>query len=117
MTPTQRTLQQLRREGWQAAVVEKWIPQAKRRLDLFGIGDVLAIRDGETLLVQATSASNHAARRTKALESDVLPLWLAGPGRSFEVWSWSKRGPRGGRKTWEVRRERLTAAERGVETG
>jgi hypothetical protein len=43
MSPTARSLKKLRKEGWTASVVEKWIPQVKRRRDCFGF-DVLACK-------------------------------------------------------------------------
>jgi hypothetical protein len=81
---------------------------AKVRVDLFGIGDILAVRAGEPpLLVQATSGTNHSARVTKALAQPALPVWLL-TGALFQVWSWAKRGPRGKAKVWQCRRQPLT---------
>lgn len=72
MSPTQRTLKRLREAGYRAAVVEKWNPHAKLRQDLFGCVDVLAIGNGETVAVQATSYSNVASRVSKLTDSDAL---------------------------------------------
>jgi hypothetical protein len=106
MSPTARSLQHLRELGYQAKVVEKWNPFAKIRQDLFG-GDLLALKAGEpVLIIQATSGSNHAARRTKLEEEGFVALWK-GAGAVLEVWSWAKQGPRGRRKVWQVRREAL----------
>ena len=105
-SPTARTLERLRAEGYDAEVVEKTIPRCFIKKDLFGFIDIIAIRRGETIGVQATSGSNHAARRTKAQASPLLAKWLDA-GNHFEVWSWAK--PKTGR-TWEVRRERVTPA-------
>ena len=106
MTPTARSLAELRRLGWTGEVVEKWIPQAKIRRDLFGIFDIVAITPDGLLGIQCTSGSNHASRVHKVQESDALPKWL-GAGCHAEVWSWSKRGERGKRKLWVLRREEL----------
>lgn len=57
-SPTQRSLKHLRKAGYLAGVVEKWIPQIKRRQDLFGFIDIIAVKEGEVLAVQATSGSN-----------------------------------------------------------
>jgi hypothetical protein len=106
-SPTSRTLNLLRNTGWIAAIAESWIPHANLRRDLFGLFDIVAIHPGQqgTLGVQTTSASNHSARRTKLLESAVLPIWLKA-GNAAEVWSWSQRDGK-----WEVRREALTLAD------
>ena len=107
-SPTARTLEVLRDEGWIAAVVEHWNPHARCRQDLFGFIDVLAIWGPNTLAVQATSGANHANRRAKLLSEKLRPTvrgWLNGGTRSLEVWSWAKRGARGERKVWQCRKE------------
>ena len=69
MSPTQRSLAHLRKLGYLAEVVEKRVPKVFITRDLFGFIDVLAIREGEVLGVQATSGSNVAARVTKIAEA------------------------------------------------
>lgn len=109
-TPTQRTLAAARELGWHGAVVEKWNHFVKRRQDLMGCIDVILWRDGSdgVLGVQATSGTNHAARvskiRTLLGEREDLRQWLMA-GNRVEVWSWSKMGKAGKRKTWTLRRE------------
>lgn len=106
MSPTQRSLAHLKELGYAAKVVEKWNPFAKIRQDLFG-GDVLALKSGEpVLVVQATSGANHAARRVKLAEAGFITLWKES-GAVLEIWSWAKRGPRGKRKVWQLKREAL----------
>lgn len=56
-SPTQRSLAHLRSLGYRVAVVERWNPHARIRQDLFGVLDLLAVRDGEILGVQTTNAS------------------------------------------------------------
>lgn len=69
-SPTQRSLKYLRGEGYLADVVEKWIPGANIRRDLFGFIDILAIREAEIVGVQATSGGNVSARVSKIAEHD-----------------------------------------------
>ena len=88
-SPTTRTLALLRKDGWTAAVVEKWNPHARIRQDLFGIIDVLAVRDGDTLGVQCTSASNVSSRVQKITDSDALPR-LREAGWLVVVHGWRK---------------------------
>lgn len=87
--PTQRTLEYLRAEGYMAAVVEKWNPHARLRQDLFGVIDVIAIRDGETLAVQATSGDHVAERVTKIADSDATPK-IRAAGWRIVVHGWRK---------------------------
>ena len=102
MTPTGRTLNKLRLTGWTCQTVEQWIPRLNIRRDLWGVGDVLAMREGSAvLLVQCTSGTNISARIAKAVSEPRLRTWLA-TGQRFEVWGWAKRGR--GRKVWAVRK-------------
>jgi hypothetical protein len=122
VTPTQRTVAECKRRGWPVQNVEQTIriPGGRTfKRDLFGIIDLIAIvpadleckllGNGFIVGIQTTSGSNnHALRRHKALAQPRLKQWIDAGGR-FEVWSWSKQGPRGKRKTWQLRIERITA--------
>lgn len=88
-SPTARTLERLRKEGWLPWVVEKWIPQTRTRSDLFGFIDVLAIRGGETLAVQATSRSN-VSSRVKKIGDHTNVAAVREAGWRIEVWGWGK---------------------------
>lgn len=112
-SPTARSLAEARDLGYEAEVVEKTIriPGGRTfKRDLFGVIDILAVSATETLGIQASDGSNHSHRREKALESKKLAVWLAGPARRFEVWTFRKGGARGKRKTWVLRREEITLA-------
>jgi hypothetical protein len=117
-SPTARTLQWLRKEGFTAESTEKWIPVPKHpgggiRRDLFGCIDIVAIQGCKLLGIQSTSGGNHNARVLKAMAEPKLAEWLA-TGALFEVWSWTKKGARGKRKTWQVRVEQLHRFENGA---
>jgi hypothetical protein len=106
MSPTQRSLAHLKALGYTAKVVEHWNQYAKIRQDLFGV-DILALKPGELVLaIQATTGTNHAARRTKLEAEGFITLWKQS-GAVLEIWSWTQAGPRGKRKTWTLRREAL----------
>lgn len=102
-----RTLLALRRAGFTAAVVERWIPHTTHRRDLFGVADVLGVHPTrrEFLLVQCTTAGHVAHRLAKARESPELAAWLRAGGQ-FEVWGWVNRAGR-----WQVRRVALSAGD------
>lgn len=118
-SPTTRSLELLRREGFIAAVVERWNtfagPPDKKckecgknqigvRQDLFGVFDIIAVHPQLriTLVVQTTSGSNMAARRHKLNASGEVLVCMAA-GWKIEIHAWSKRA--NGR--FEVNRERL----------
>jgi hypothetical protein len=67
-SPTQLSLAWLKKEGYLAEVVEKWIPGANIRKDLWGWCDIVAIRDEETVAVQCTSWDNISSRCKKIAE-------------------------------------------------
>lgn len=104
MSPTQKCLAELRREGYVVAIVEKFNSFVKIRQDMFGFIDILAIRPGEILGVQASAATDHQKHVRKCKAHPNLPHWLAAGGK-FEVWSIRKSGARGKRKVWTIRRE------------
>jgi len=56
------------------AVVEKWNPHARIRQDLFGILDLVAIKEGETLGVQTTTLGNVSSRLDKITQSEATPI-------------------------------------------
>jgi hypothetical protein len=69
-SPTARSLEHLRKQGYTAEVVERWIPGANIRKDLYGFIDILAINDTEVLGVQTTSGDHVAERVAKIAEHD-----------------------------------------------
>lgn len=127
-SPTQRTLARLRETGWTAEVVERWNHSSKRRHDLFGCMDILAVKPIEeirfceakpifksgVLGIQATSTSNISSRKSKCLAEPRLRDWLAA-GAEFEIWGWALRGKRGKRKTYQLRRLYAVLLPSGVE--
>ena len=103
MSPTQRTLAMLRKDGWTAAVVERFNPHAKVRQDLFGFIDLVAVRPDHpgVLAVQACVTGDQSKRLAKIAEEPRARTWLAA-GNPIQVIGWAKRGARGKRKTWTV---------------
>ena len=69
----------LRETGYTVDVCEFYDYHGGRRHDLFGIGDLIAVRDSETTLVQVTDITHVANRVTKIQASPHLDaLRLAG---------------------------------------
>jgi hypothetical protein len=102
-SPTQRSLEKLRSEGWTAQVVERWNQWAKVRQDLFGFIDILCLSPSKGILgVQTTSGSNVSARLAKIKAEPKAGIFLAAGGKIM-IHGWAKQGPRGSRKTWVCR--------------
>jgi hypothetical protein len=104
-SPTALTLQECRKRGWPATKVEYWNHAAKRRIDLFGFGDILAL-DGKpgSLIIQATTKANMSARCNKIERSTEAHAWLQAENR-IQVWGWWKRPMKKGSKKliWAVK--------------
>lgn len=97
MSPTQRSLKLMRERGLHAEVVEKWIPGANIRRDLWGFCDVLCLGDDGLVAVQCTSLSNISSRIHKITESPLLSR-VRKCGIRILVHGWGKKKSR-----WEVR--------------
>lgn len=114
MSPTQRSLAKLRKDGWPfVEVTERWVPGANIRKDLFGFCDVLGIRGDISLAVQTTSGPNVAARMTKIETLPSVVHWLSSTSRRIVIHGWRKVGPRGKRKLWECRECEVVLNETG----
>lgn len=122
-SPTQRTLAELRKLGCDADIVERWIPGPlcftkpggpRRgpfgfRKDLFGCFDIIAVEPGLTgvLLIQCSTEDKGRTDKIRAWEG--LGRFLAAGNRA-EFWHWAKRGARGKRKLWTLKREPVSCA-------
>lgn len=112
MSPTQRALAECRKRGYEAQVVERWNWHAKKRVDLFGCIDIVAVAAPVSLAalalpraiigIQVTSGTNHAARVAKIKAEPRMTAWAKAGGLVW-VWSFAKRGAQGKRKTWTLR--------------
>ena len=91
MSPLQRSMAQLREEGWMVEKVEHWNQWSKTRHDLFGLFDLLCIhrKDGHTLGVQVTTMGQKQPHIRKMRANKNLALvrkanWLV------QLHSWRK---------------------------
>lgn len=87
-SPTQRSLEYLREQGYFCAIVEKWNSFTKQRQDLWGWCDILAIRKGEVLAVQVTSTG--VAERIKKIQDSPTVAFVRDAGIRIEVHGWRK---------------------------
>jgi hypothetical protein len=85
-SPTQRSLAYLRGQGFFCTVVEHWFK--RRRHDLWGFCDILALRGpGEVVAVQTTDSTNASHRIAKIRNHENLPKVLTA-GIQVEVHGW-----------------------------
>ena len=107
MSPTQRTLKYLRDHGHRVQVVERWQPQSRRRIDLFGCIDIVGIENQPFSCRvyrmwgwQACAGSSVASRQAKVV-AECMPAireWLL-CGCGFAVIGWRKLKGKG-RQQW-----------------
>lgn len=90
LSPTQRSLDYLRGLGYKAEVVEHYHYFARKRHDLFGLFDILALHEetDETMVVQTTS-TGVSSRVAKITESEFLPL-IRKRGWTVHIHGWRK---------------------------
>lgn len=105
-SPTQRSLAMLRKQGYRVAITEHWNGFIKRRQDLFGCLDLIAIAPA-MIGIQTTSGNNVSARVAKILELDAAREWIEA-GHRIIVHGWAKRGERGAVKRWTCREVEIT---------
>jgi hypothetical protein len=89
-SPTQSSLAYLREKGYVCWVVEYWNSFVRRRVDLFGLFDIIALRDNEVLFVQTTSGSNVSARVKKIADHEITPR-IRESGVRMEIHGWTKK--------------------------
>ena len=92
----------LKADGWHVETVERWCSFTKRRRDLFGFIDLLAIRPDEVLGVQVTSKSHRSDHVRKIAEHENTPK-VREAGIGIHLHLWEKRGGR-----WELTVEDLS---------
>jgi len=90
-SPTQRSLDYLRKQGYTCQVVERWNPYGRVRVDLFGFIDIVGIKKGYTgvLGIQTTTRKNISARVLKIKREPVSKVWLLASNRII-VHGWEK---------------------------
>jgi hypothetical protein len=71
-SPTQLSLKHLRKTCDCVQVTEHWCSFTRRRKDLFGFIDMLALEGETTIAVQSTSWTNVSARSKKIAESPLI---------------------------------------------
>jgi hypothetical protein len=104
-SPTRRALELLRGEGYTCDVCERYLHAVKRRRDLYGAFDLVAVREDlpGVLGVQASVASGHASRVAKLRACPALTVWLRAGNRA-EVITFGRRGGK-----WFCRRTAIEA--------
>ena len=91
-SPTALTMDWLRSEGWKPWIVERWIPGANIRRDMFGFADLVAIRADQhgVWALQPTTSEHVPDHLRKCTAIPDLKTWLMA-GNTFSIVGWSLR--------------------------
>ncbi len=111
-SPTTRSLDRLKKRGWTSGIVERRCGKYVT-VDLWGFVDIVAMKQGEIpVLIQTTTGSNIAARRTKIYASDLAADALQS-GFRIVLHGWRQlKVKRGGKKVvWTLKEEEVTLAQ------
>jgi hypothetical protein len=118
-TTTARSKEVLEKTGFRSGLVERHLPHTFTTVDWLGFADILAFQNGITRVwaINATTNSNLSAHIKKydgpweeAIQEhqkvkENIEAWV-NTGHVFEIWCWAKRGDRGKRKLWTLKRVR-----------
>ena len=120
LSPTQRTLRELRKQGRLVDTCERWIPNPKHpgggfRKDLFGFVDLIVLDPEQGIVGIQSCGQSFAAHLRKIMDSectDKVIEWLQCGGR-LELWGWRKlKLKRGGKAMrWTPRIKEITLAD------
>jgi len=101
MTPMQRTLEVIKKDGLKYWITEHWNQYSRKRQDLFNIIDVLVLDCG--MVGFQVCGSDMASHKKKLLEDEKENTfaWLSQPGARLEVWGWRKLKKKRGMKATE----------------
>jgi hypothetical protein len=89
MSLTSRSVRELKKEYPLVQIVETYNYFTKRRHDLFGILDILCVREQDILGVQTTSRGNMSSRVKKIEDSDAIAT-LRDANILIHVHGWDK---------------------------
>lgn len=122
MSPTERTLAELKKRGMKSGVTERWISQVwvgngQRgiRKDLFGIIDIIALDLKRGVIgVQSTGSdfSGHDRKIMGEKRQEAID-WLSTPGAFLFLYAWRKIKKEKGKKTeiWAPRIKEYTLSD------
>ena len=88
MSNVSRTMDYYRSLGYEVWIVERYIYQAKKKFDLFGIIDLIAIAKNEIIGIQVCG-SDYSSHEKKIEEGEYTKLWLESGARLVLI-GWRK---------------------------
>lgn len=110
--PLQRSINELKKQGYQVGITERFNSFVKIRQDFCGFADAIAFHpdQNETLAIQACAdnGGSVSAHLNKLLGLPAVKKWVSQPSRRLEIWGFGKRGERGKRKLWTLRKVEIT---------
>ena len=124
MSPTQRTIRELRNIGRMCGVVERFICRHGThgiRIDLFGFGDIVCADRANGIVIIQSCGQDFAGHYRKITEvqevAENAVEWLRSGGK-IELWGWRKiKKSRGGKlMIWSPRIKDITLNDFGIDS-
>lgn len=121
MTPTQRTLRELRNQGRLCGIVERFVNRPGKhglRIDLFGFGDIIVCDRVDGIIAIQSCGQDFAGHYRKITENEYVANnaieWLRCRA-SIELWGWRKvlKNRRGKLRIWSPRIRKITIEDFG----
>jgi hypothetical protein len=85
------------------------------KVDLFGFCDLLAAKPGEMPIFCQTTTTSNQANRIEKIAGLAAAKVIVGTGHArLHVHGWGKKGPRGGRKVWQLTITQITFDDDGL---
>ena len=110
--PLQRSILELKKQGYSVGITERFNSFVKIRQDFCGFADAIAFHPerNETLAIQACAdnGGSVSAHLKKLMDIPAVKTWIMQPSRRLEIWGFGKRGDRGKRKLWTLRKIEIT---------
>lgn len=110
-SPVQRTLEYLKKKNIRCQKVEYWNSFGNKRVDLFGIIDIIALTPDGVLGIQVCGRDfQEHIRKMTLSHCEETQAWLQTPGTGLVLWSWRPL-KKGKRILYKPRVRRITEAD------
>lgn len=89
-SPTQRSLDYLKKAGWTVAIVERWNPHVKIRQDLFGFADLIGVHPDRVGTCYFQVTSTRVKERVDKILAEPKAEIILRAGNQIVVHGWRK---------------------------
>jgi hypothetical protein len=88
-SPVERTMKSFRERGFDIDIAERYCAYSRRKNDLFGIIDLVAIKPMVGIIGIQCCGKDYSEHDKKILSSELSLKWIRSTG-ILELWGWRK---------------------------